>query len=86
MAILFEHSPQALFTSEISKLEARDEEFVKRLLQDLKNKKLVVLVAKNPKGTDYIRRQRWRLSNQAYDVYQKHQSSVPQQSLNADIE
>ncbi len=73
VALLFQHSPQTFFTSEISKLEARDEEFVKRLLHELKKKGLVVLVDKNPKGIKYEKRQRWRLSNDAYEAYKKHQ-------------
>ena len=71
--ILFQHSPQALFTSQISELETRDEEFIKRLLSELKNKSLVIEVKKSPKGTKYLRRQRWLLSSQAYEAYKSHQ-------------
>lgn len=73
VAILFQYSPRPLFTAEISKLETRDEEFIKRLLHQLRKKGLIVLVDKNSKGTNYIRRQRWRLSNKAYEAYKKHQ-------------
>ncbi len=69
---LYENSPQALFTSEISKMEIRDEEFIKRLLIDLKEKNLVVEVKKSPEGLDYIRRTRWRLSEKAHTAYKKH--------------
>ena len=72
---LFSISPQAIFTNAIAQEIARDEEFTKALLLDLKQKKLVVEVAKSPKGQDYQRRQRWRLSNEAYEVYKQHQSS-----------
>lgn len=76
---LFSISPAADFTSKIAESIARDEEFTKTLLLDLQKKTLVVEVKKNNKGIDYKQRQRWRLSNSAYDVYKKHQSS---QSVN----
>ncbi len=73
ISFLFENSPSALFTSDISRAIARDEEFIKRLLQDLNKKGLVALVNKNPQGIDYQKRQRWRLSDKAYQVYQQRQ-------------
>jgi len=72
---LFTISPQAIFTSSISKEIARDEEFIKAMLIELEKKKLVVQVNKNKDGTEYAKRQRWRLSNQAFEVYAKHQSN-----------
>lgn len=71
---LFQSSPQAKFTSDIAREIARDEEFVKLLLQGLKNKKLVVEINKNSSGNSYLRRQRWRLSEGAHSVFSKHQS------------
>ena len=73
---LFAISPEATFTSKIAESIARDEEFTKALLLNLQEKKLVVEVKKNQKGIDYIQRQRWRLSNQAYEVYKKHQPAL----------
>jgi len=70
---LFESSPDSKFTSEIAENVARDEEFTKALLQDLEKKKIIVSIDKNPSGKDYSRRRRWRLSNEAYEVYSKHQ-------------
>lgn len=75
IAILYQHSPQALFISEISKLEARDEEFTKRLLHQLKKKGFVVEVKKNPRGVEYLKRSRWRLSDSVYAAYRQHQGS-----------
>lgn len=71
---LFSNSPEAKFTSEIAKEIARDEEFIKSLLSELSQKKLVVEVNKNKLGIDYIRRQRWILSPEAFTIYSKHQS------------
>jgi len=71
--LLFDKSPQPLFTSQIANEIARDEEFTKSLLLELKSKSLVSEVSKNPKGIPYLRRQRWRLSNHAFKAYKNHQ-------------
>jgi len=83
---LFQLSPEAKFTSDIAKEIARDEEFTKALLLELQKKTLVVEITKNNKGIDYTRRQRWRLSNQAYEVYKKHQPTLQQSSLYSNSE
>ncbi|MFH1803094.1 MAG: hypothetical protein ABH864_06645 [archaeon] len=70
---LFSVSPQPKFTAEIAREIARDEEFTKLLLTELKSKSLVAEVTKNSGGTDYLRRRRWRLSNSAFEAYSKHQ-------------
>jgi len=72
---LFESSPDSKFTSEIAESIARDEEFTKAILQDLEKKKIIVSIDKNPNGKDYSRRRRWRLSNEAYEIYSKHQQA-----------
>lgn len=77
---LFEISPESKFTSDIAQEIARDEEFIKLILQELEKKSLIVLVDKNPKGIKYEKRQRWRLSSQAYDIYKKHQSNLSQKT------
>jgi len=74
VATLYEHSPKPLFTSKISSAQARDEEFMKKLLLEMKNKNLVVEIKKNPKGKPYLRRSRWKLSDAAYQAYKKSQS------------
>lgn len=71
LAILFRNSPKAMFTVEIASHMARDEEFMKKLLLDLETKGLVSSVRKNINGTDYIRRIRWRLTNTAFQAYQR---------------
>lgn len=69
---LFHNSPQLFFTANIAREIARDEEFIKVLLLDLRAKGLVIAVRKNPRGQFYSRRIRWRLSNKAYEAYSKH--------------
>jgi len=70
---LFSQSPKPLFTSHIASEIARDEEFVKKLLLDLRKKGLVVEIKKNPKGIDYVRRSRWKLANKVYTYFKQNQ-------------
>ncbi|MEM3112875.1 MAG: hypothetical protein QXI33_00430 [Candidatus Pacearchaeota archaeon] len=71
LSLLYSSYPKPLFTANISQEVARDEEFIKSLLEKLEKKELLVKVIKNPKGVNYTRRVRWRLSNKAYDAYKK---------------
>lgn len=73
LALLYSSSPRPMFTLHIAKEMARDEEFVKKLLLELKDKKMVVEIKKNPKGISYLRRSRWKLSDEIYEAYKKHQ-------------
>jgi len=70
---LYSVSPEPKFTSEIAQEIARDEEFTKSLLINLKSKNLLLEIKKNPQGKDYTRRQRWTLSQEAFSAYNKHQ-------------
>lgn len=69
LAFLFQHTPKALFTYHIAQELARDEEFIKRLLQELESKELVLAIKKNSQGQDYNKRIRWRLSDKTYQAY-----------------
>jgi len=69
LSVLYETFPNPIFTSQIAREIARDEEFVKLLLQDLHKKDLVISVNKNQDGQTYTRRIRWRLSNKAHSAY-----------------
>jgi hypothetical protein len=77
LSILFQNSPRALFTAHISQELARDEEYIKKLLEDLENKKLLVSVKKNPDGLEYKKRIRWGLSEKAYTTYKAIQERKP---------
>ena len=74
LAFLYSSFPNPLFTSQIAFEIARDEEFVKDLLISLRKRKLAVEVKKNPKGMEYLRRSRWKMSDEVYSVYRKRQS------------
>ena len=69
LSFLYHSFPKQLFTAEIAKEIARDEEFIKSLMLELKDKNLTILVRKNETGKDFIRRQRWQLSGPAYQAY-----------------
>lgn len=71
LTFLYSNIPKPFFTSVIAKEIARDEEFVKKILLELKNKNLVAEVKKNPQGKPYKRRSRWKLSDAAYSAYKK---------------
>jgi len=77
LAHLYSLNPRAIFTSNIAKEMARDEEFMKKLLLNLKKKNLVSEIKKNPKGKDYLKRSRWKLSDSAYLSYSKLQLNNP---------
>lgn len=69
LAFLYSLSIKPAFTSHIAREVARDEEFVKEILLDLKRKNLVAEIRKNPKGEQYMKRSRWKLTDIAYNAY-----------------
>ena len=81
LAFLYSVSPKPLFTLNIAQEIARDEEFVKILLLELKKKDLVIEIRKNPQGLPYSKRSRWKLSDSAYRAYKTHQNKQ-QESIN----
>ena len=70
---LYSIFPKQIFTSDIAKELARDEEFIKRLLINLEKKDLIIKINKNSQGFQYSRRLRWRISNKAYEIYKNNQ-------------
>ena len=70
---LYSIFPKQVFTSDIARETARDEEFTKYLLKELEKKELVIKINKNPQGFQYSRRLRWRISNKAHKIYKRHQ-------------
>jgi len=73
MSFLYHEFPKQHFTATISQEIARDEEFIKRILFELKEKGLVVPIRKNLKGITFTRRIKWTLSKKVYDVYSSKQ-------------
>lgn len=81
LAFLYSINPKSIFTSHIAQEIARDEEFIKKILQELKNKKLVAEIKRNPKGIPYKRRTRWKLSDITYQTYKDKQVNFNQYAL-----
>ena len=73
LAFLYSNNPKSFFTSHIAQEIARDEEFTKSLLINLKKKKLVIEINKNSQGINYLKRSRWKLSESSYNLYKKYQ-------------
>ena len=74
LSFLYHIFPKQPFTAEIAREIARDEEFVKKLLFDLKEKNLVVSIRRNSKGEIFSRRLKWRLSKQIHEIYDSKQN------------
>ncbi|MAG61771.1 hypothetical protein CMI43_03080 [Candidatus Pacearchaeota archaeon] len=70
---LYRSFPKNPFTAEIAREIARDEEFVKKLLLELKEKNIVVAIRKNKEGIVFSRKIKWKLSNKVYDLYHSKQ-------------
>jgi DNA-binding IscR family transcriptional regulator len=73
LSFLYHSFPNEPFTAEIAREIIRDEEFVKRILFELKDKNLIVPIRKNNKGEPFSRRVKWRLSNKVYEIYKSKQ-------------
>lgn len=70
LALLYAKFPYPLFTAQIARELARDEEFIKRLLLELEKAALVKKI--NKKGDKvYLRKMLWQLSEKAYMAYKK---------------
>ncbi|MFA4960685.1 MAG: hypothetical protein WC548_03400 [Candidatus Pacearchaeota archaeon] len=73
LSFLYTIFPKQIYTSEIAKEIARDEEFIKKILEDLEKKEIIIKIDKSPKGYKYSKRARWRISNKSYELYKKLQ-------------
>ena len=73
LALLYSSFPRMMFTAQIAREIARDEEFVKNLLDSLKKKNLVMEIKKNSKGVLYLKRTRWKMGDEIYKAYKGYQ-------------
>ena len=74
LAYLYSINPRPEFTNKIAQEIIRDEEFTKKLLNELKKKEFVVEIKKNPQGTPYLKRSRWKLNSKVYKIYSQNQN------------
>ena len=77
LSFLYHSFPNQPFTAEIAREIARDEEFIKTMLFELKEKGFVNSIRRNSKGESFSRRIKWRLSNKVYDVYSEKSKQTP---------
>jgi len=75
LAFLYSNHPKAMFTAHIAKGTARDEEFMKKILKYLKEKKIISEIKMNPNGKTYKTRSRWALSDKTYIFYKNSQTN-----------
>lgn len=75
LSFLYHSFPNQPFTAEIAREIARDEEFIKNILFDIRAKGLVLPIRKNSKGEIFSRRLKWRLTNKVYDIYSQKNKS-----------
>lgn len=71
LSVLFEAGLRGLFTKQISDEIARNDEFILKLLQDLEKQNVVKQIRNTKKGTQFIRRKQWTMTDQAYETYKK---------------
>jgi len=68
LMMLYDNFPKMMWTFEIAEEMIRDDEFCLRLLEDLKDKKLVILTEESKGGK--IKR-RWGMHKNVYEEYGK---------------
>lgn len=66
---LYEEPLKLRFTSEIAKAIGRDEEFVLKLLYEMKEQNWLKVINKNSRGGTYVFRRRWRITNKLLEVF-----------------
>ena len=66
LRILFDEAPRAISAREIASLEARDKQFILKLLRSLERKKVVKNVSKN-----FTRKSNWLMTEEAYKKYKE---------------
>ena len=71
LSLLYESSPRSLFTIQIAEEIIRDNEFTKKLLLELKSKSLVDEVKRSKEGSTYLKKTKWKLTQEAYSAYKK---------------
>ena len=71
LSLLYETSPRSLFTIQIAEEIIRDNEFAKKLLLELKSKSLVEEIKRSKGGSTYLKRTKWKLTQEAYSAYKK---------------
>lgn len=69
ISLLYNNNLKPMFTNEVANPLIRDEEFIKRILLELKKEGIIKEIIKSQKGTTYHRWRRWALTQKTYDAY-----------------
>jgi predicted transcriptional regulator len=71
LSVIYLNHFNPLFTSQIANELIRDEEFVLKLLKNLKKEGIIQEINKNNDGKRYLARKKWLLKNKAYNEYKR---------------
>lgn len=71
LSVLFEAGMRGMYTKQISDEIARNDEFILKLLLEMEKQKIVKPIKKTKKGTEFIRRKQWMLTDKAYEAYKQ---------------
>lgn len=63
LSYLYEDPLKLKFTSDIAKGVGRDEEYILKLLNEMKEKNWVKMINRSSKGGIYVFRRRWRITD-----------------------
>ena len=66
LRILFDESPRAISATKISKNEARDKQFILKILRELEKSKIVRNSTKK-----FVKKSYWVMTNEAYKKYKE---------------
>jgi len=69
LSVLFEAGLRGMFTKQISDEIARNDEFVLKLLLELEKQNVIKQIRNTKKGTQFIRRKQWTMTDKAYETY-----------------
>lgn len=67
--VLYDSGLRGVFTKQISEEIARNDEFVLKILKAMEKQRLVKQMRNTKKGTTFIRRKQWTMTDDAYEAY-----------------
>ncbi|MDP2908394.1 MAG: hypothetical protein Q8N77_01170, partial [Nanoarchaeota archaeon] len=69
--VLYDSGLRGVFTKQISDEIARNDEFVLKILKTMEKQRLIKQMKNTKKGTTFIRRKQWTMTDEAYEMYKK---------------
>ena len=71
ISLLYDHPAKPLYTSHIAEEMIRDEEFILRLLKELKKEGFLDEISTNSNGKKFLSRRKWTLKSKVYSQYRQ---------------